>query len=146
MSYARICQMQDETIEFIRVNIKEIALHIDLLREQVLKPKQSSTDSSTDSLMLEIINKIEMKSSLLYTQLNTESRLSVLLRSVDDPIESLVIIELMKDQIKYLRDQITKPEQYENNMSATLSEIQKENDNLRNQLPIPESSEDDDPN
>ena len=113
MSYARICQMQDETIEFIRVNIKEIALHIDLLREQVLKPKQSSTDSSTDSLMLEIINKIEMKSSLLYTQLNTESRLSVLLRSVDDPIESLVIIELMKDQIKYLRDQITKPEQYE---------------------------------
>ena len=138
--------MQDETIEFIRVNIKEIALHIDLLREQVLKPKQSSTDSSTDSLMLEIINKIEMKSSLLYTQLNTESRLSVLLRSVDDPIESLVIIELMKDQIKYLRDQITKPEQYENNMSATLSEIQKENDNLRNQLPIPESSEDDDPN
>ena len=146
MSYARICQMQDETIEFIRVNIKEIALHIDLLREQVLKPKQSSTDSSTDSLMLEIINKIEIKSSLLYTQLNTESRLSVLLRSVDDPIESLVIIELMKDQIKYLRDQITKPEQYENNMSATLSEIQKENDNLRNQLPIPESSEDDDPN
>jgi len=138
--------MQDETIEFIRVNIKEIALHIDLLREQVLKPKQSSTDSSTDSLMLEIINKIEIKSSLLYTQLNTESRLSVLLRSVDDPIESLVIIELMKDQIKYLRDQITKPEQYENNMSATLSEIQKENDNLRNQLPIPESSEDDDPN
>lgn len=138
--------MQDESIEFIRVNIKEIALHIDLLREQVLKPKQSSTDSSTDSLMLEIINKIETKSSLLYTQLNTQSRLSVLLRSVDDPIESLVIIELMKDQIKYLRDQITKPEQYENNMSATLSEIQKENDNLRNQLPIPESSEDDDPN
>jgi hypothetical protein len=122
--------------------ISKIALHIELLLEQLNKPKKSFVES----IMLEIIHQIENTISLIRTQLYTEQSCSVIYQSVNDPVNSLILVEIMEGHVNYLRDQITKPDEYEDYMLATISEIQKENDNLRSQLPAPEPSEDDDPN
>jgi Mg2+ and Co2+ transporter CorA len=120
----------------MRESIEKIASNIDLLRDQVLKPCQSSMHSH----MLNIIDQIEKTLSLLRTQLYTEQTSSILLRSIDEPISALVLTELIKDNLDYLRDQITKPSEYDDCMFATICEIQKGNSDLLNLLP----SEDED--